>query len=342
MVKKWLAVSAAALVIFTGCSQQKEEAQEHSGKEVEDVGKEVREDSYRSPLTGIVTETESTDRAFAVMVNNHPVARPQSGLDKADVIYEVLAEGKVTRFLAIFESEKPEKVGPVRSARDYFIELAKGYDSLYIAHGYSPEAKELLQSGYIDHLNGIQYDGTLFKRADFRKAPHNSYITYDNIKRGAEENGYHMDEAPAALPFLTKDQAEKLSGEEAGEIMVSYGDPAFDVIYEYDNESQNFHRFNDGEETVDLDSKQSVLIDNIFIVEMGHQTVDKKGRKSIDLTSGGRGYLFQKGMVNEVEWKNVDGRILPFMNGKEAGFLPGKTWINIVPSIDDISFESES
>lgn len=342
MVKKWLAVSAAALVLFSGCTQQKEEVQEHSEKKVEEVGKEVREEAYRYPLTGIGTETESTDRSFAVMVNNHPVARPQSGLDKADVVYEVLAEGEVTRFLAIFESEKPEKVGPVRSARDYFIELAKGYDSLYIAHGYSPDAKEMLQSGYIDHLNGIQYDGTLFKRADFRKAPHNSYITYDNIKKGADENGYKMDQAPAALPFLDKEKAEKLNGQEARDVMVSYGDPAFDVIYEYDDEKQNFHRFSDGEETIDLDTKQPVLINNILIVEMDHQTIDNKGRKAIDLKSGGQGYLIQKGIVNEVEWKNVDGRILPFLNGKEAGFLPGKTWINIVPSMDDISFESES
>ena len=96
------------------------------------------------------------------MVNNHPLARPQSGLNKADIVYEIFAEGNVTRFLAIFQSEQPEKIGPVRSARDYYIELAKGYDSLYIAHGNSPEAKKMLDNGYIDNLNGLYYDGTLF------------------------------------------------------------------------------------------------------------------------------------------------------------------------------------
>ena len=85
-------------------------------------------------------------RAVAVMVNNHPKARPQSGLNKADIVYEILAEGDITRFLAVFQSEKPENIGPVRSARAYYIELAKGLNALYIAHGYSAEAKEMLRT----------------------------------------------------------------------------------------------------------------------------------------------------------------------------------------------------
>ena len=91
-------------------------------------------------MLGVQREVEG--RAVAVMVNNHPAARPQSGLNKADIVYELLAEGDVTRFLAIFQSEQPDNMGPVRSARDYYIELAKGFDSLYIAHGNSPDAEE--------------------------------------------------------------------------------------------------------------------------------------------------------------------------------------------------------
>ncbi len=91
-------------------------------------------------------------RAVAVMINNHPKARPQSGLNKADIVYEILAEGDITRFLAVFQSEKPANIGPIRSARDYYIELAKGFNALYIAHGYSPEAKKMLEQGYVDNL----------------------------------------------------------------------------------------------------------------------------------------------------------------------------------------------
>ncbi|WP_053361450.1 DUF3048 domain-containing protein [Bacillus sp. FJAT-27251] len=338
-MKKWVASLAAVLLLLQGCSQEKDETIEKPGQSDEKADSVKEEEfAFHFPLTGVGTKAEAEQRAVAVIVNNHPKARPQSGLHKADIVYEVLAEGEVTRFLAIYESEQPEKVGPVRSAREYFIELAKGYGSLFVAHGYSPQAKEMLASGYIDELNGIQYDGSLFKRADFRKAPHNSYITFDNIEKGAGQKGYKMDPAPAPLPFRENGQPQ---GKKTEAAMISYGNPAFDVQYEYNQKQGKYHRYSDGEESIDLESKEPVLLDNILIVEMDHKVLDDAGRRSIGLSSGGRGYLLQKGVMNEVQWENVNGRILPFIDGKQAGFVPGKTWINIVPSVEQVAFAAE-
>lgn len=320
--------------MLTGCSKNEETVKEHKEKEVEDVQKEeTPEFSAFYPLTGIGTNNEIDDRAVAVIVNNHPKARPQSGLNKADIVYEVLAEGNVTRFLAIFQSEKPEKIGPVRSAREYYIELAKGYDGLFIAHGYSPDAKEMLDSGDIDHLNGMEYDGTLFKRADFRMAPHNSYITYEAILEGAEKNNYSMKHPPSAIPFLGEDEQAKLDGLPGAKVTVAYlNDSKFTATYEYVSSSGKYKRFSDGEQTIDYESKEPVLMDNVFIVETEHQTIDNAGRRQIDLTSGGKAYLLQKGFLREVQWTNNNGRILPVINGEVGGLVPGKTWINIVPA----------
>ncbi|WP_249685590.1 DUF3048 domain-containing protein, partial [Bacillus velezensis] len=85
-------------------------------------------------------------------------------------IYELLAEGNVTRFLAIYQSELPENIGPVRSARFYFIDMAKGFPALYVAHGYSPEAKTMLDHRIVDHINGMAYDCILFSRSRDRLA----------------------------------------------------------------------------------------------------------------------------------------------------------------------------
>ena len=338
VLKKWLVTSVAAIMMVTGCSQDKEPVEEQPEKQVDEEIVKGTELSFQYPLSGLKTEEEPGDRAVAVVVNNHPKARPQSGLTQADIVYEVLAEGNVTRFLAIFESEHPEKIGPVRSARDYFIELAKGYDSLFIAHGYSPEAKDMLRNGTIDHLNGIQYDGSLFKRVDFRQAPHNSYISYENIEKGAKKSGYLLNKAPEALTFYKEEQLDQITGEETIEASVSYGNSTFDIRYEYDSDAEKYHRFSVGEDTVDLDSGESILLDNVFIVEMDHKVADNQGRKEIDLISGGRGYLLQKGVRTEVEWKNIDGRILPFVNGERVKLVPGKTWINIVPNIGQVTF----
>lgn len=330
MVKKRFIIAFVMIIFILAACGKKEETEDHKERNMEEMEKESM--MYQSPLTGIMSEEEFTGRAYAVTINNHPKARPQSGLHKADIIYELLAEGDITRFLAIFHSEQPDNIGPVRSARDYFIELAKGYNALYIAHGFSPEAKSMLERGVIDNINGMYYDGSLFKRSSSRVAPHNSYITSENVYKGAEKIGYSMDKpAPDSLTFLSEEEIHSLSGEQTEKISISYSSNNR-VTYEYDASSEKYVRYTNGEKTIDLDSNEPVLLDNVFIVETNHSVVDSVGRRNIDLTSGGKGYLLQKGQIRQVEWKNDSGKILPYIDGKVAGFVPGKTWINFVPT----------
>ena len=114
----------------------------------------------------------------------------------------LVAEGNVTRFLALFQSELPEEIGPIRSARDYFVHIAKGLDAFYVAHGYSPDAKQFFKSGYVDNVNGMQYDGTLFRRSTDRKAPHNSYISGENVLAAAEKTNSSMEMSVSAGIFF--------------------------------------------------------------------------------------------------------------------------------------------
>lgn len=324
---------ASFMLLASACSKNDHDTPDKQPEKEKTVVKTT------APLTGVEAEIEKPERAVAVTVNNHPDARPQSGLSQADIVYEALAEGNVTRFLAIFQSEKPENIGPVRSARQYFIDLAKGYDALYIAHGYSPEAKAELKSGKIDNINGIQHDGTLFKRADFRKAPHNSYITFKNIEKGAEDAGYDMDKAPNTLNFLTDEETGSLNGDPAANIKVSYSqNPTFVAEYKYDPQEEKYSRSSGGAETVEYDNDKPVLLDNVIVIEAAHTVKDSEGRRGIDLTSGGKAYVFQKGIMQEAEWKNEDGRILPYQNGEPMKLVPGKTWINIVPEMPIVTF----
>ena len=336
-MNKWVIAAFSVFLLLSGCSQtsQKKEPVKQQKQAVKAEKKSGASDAfpYYYPLTGKGSDTKTDGRAIAVMINNHPKARPQSGLQKADIVYELLAEGDITRFLAVYQSEMPDNFGPIRSARGYFVELAKGLDALYIAHGYSPEAKEMLDSGYVDNLNGMVYDGTLFQRASFRKAPHNSYITYKNILKGAKEKNYSMDKSPPAFTFLSEGESKKIQGDPALSVTVSYfSNNQFKAVYQYDAQLGKYKRFSGGEQTVDLDTKEPVLLDNVFIIEAVHQTVDSVGHRKIDLQSGGNAYLLQKGKVNLVEWKNSNGRIIPVKNGKEVPFVQGKTWVNVVPA----------
>lgn len=339
MNRKRIMAALFSLLLLAGCSDNnnekvvKEETKEESNI-VENNNEEIEEVlPYKAPLSGVGFKEEPSGRAYAVMINNDPKARPQSGLHKADIVYELLAEGNITRFLAIFQSEHAERIGPVRSARDYYINLAKGYDALYVAHGYSPEAKTMLDSGTVDHINGMQYDGSLFKRDKSRVAPHNSYITSENILKGAEKIGYEMSETPSSLEFLSKEDTDNLSGEPVKSVLISYfSSNLFNVHYEYDEDTKKYKRYTNGELTADLDSGEPVLLDNIFIVESRHRIIDDVGRREIDITSGGKAYLIQLGQMKEVEWKSTEGKVLPYLDGQQVGLVAGKTWVNFVPT----------
>ncbi|MGG3450451.1 DUF3048 domain-containing protein [Domibacillus aminovorans] len=307
MKKKWIALAAAS-ILLSGCASSRS------------VNNSERNEI--NPLTGV--ESADTDRrAVAVVISNSTEARPQTGLEDADIVYEMLAEGNITRFLAIYQSEYPEFAGPVRSARDYFVEIAMGYDALFLAHGYSPEAKEMLFDGKVDQLNGIQHDGDVFKRDASRQAPHNSYVYFDKVLDRAKDKDYNMDSSPARLSFLTKNEEESLNGEPASNVVVHTSkNESFDATYEYDKESESYHRTIGGVE---------IKADNIFVIEADHRVVDAAGRLDINLTSGGDAFLIQKGIKNMVKWQNKNGQIVPY---KESGaaLKKGQTWIHVVPA----------
>ena len=129
-----------------------------------------------------------------------------------------------------------------------------------------------------------------------------------------------------------------MSGENANSIMISYfNNPLFDVVYEYNQDKGKYERYSNGEQTKDHDTEDPVLLENILIAETSHRIIDSAGRRDIDLQSGGSAYLIQDGKLREVQWQNVEGRILPYENGKQIPLRKGATWINIIPSSPGLS-----
>ncbi|QUW23639.1 DUF3048 domain-containing protein [Sporosarcina sp. Marseille-Q4063] len=324
-----------AILLVSACS--KDQAQEPDTEPTDPTTKEPTEEPveepvlYKAPFTGVMSEEESLRRPVAVMINNHPLARPQSGLSDADIVYELITEGNVTRLLALFQSELPEQIGPVRSARDYFIHIAKGLDAFYVAHGYSPDALDLLNSGYVDHVNGMRYDGTLFKRSSDRKAPHNSYISNDSIKTAEETTNSSMEiNKMPSLSFHESIESAKI-GDNATSIVVQNGKhPDYTSTYSYNEENGTYDRTVNGIVTIDKTNDEPLALSNVLVFEAEHQTIDNEGRQTIDLELGGKALLFQAGIVKEIEWVNLDGILTPFENGDPANLVPGKTWIHVI------------
>ncbi len=325
----FLVMSVFFLGVFSGCQEKAKTEQKPDAKQTQ----KAIEPKYQYPLTGIESKNRPTDRSVAVMVSNAPEARPQTGLTKADIVFEFYAESNITRFLAIYQSEHPSKVGPVRSAREYFIEIAKGYNSFYVAHGYSPKAKQMLADNYVDNINGMAYDGTLFQRSKDRGAPHNSYITEENILAGAKKVDAPMTATTPDYSFYTEKEAATISGTPTREVTVDYGSNHFSPTYRYDPETKKYTRSVNGIQTEEKDTQEPIELDNVLIVEMQHRNDPEAPElRLIDVKSGGKAYLLQRGQMVPVEWRNVKGKIAPFVNGKETKLVQGKTWVNVIPS----------
>lgn len=337
-MKRWTNVAIiilciGALTMLFGCKKdEKEQGADNKGADSHTSQKDSPS-AHTYPFTGMESDGDIDHRPIAVMVNNHTTAHPHTGVVDADVVFEILAEGDITRFLALFHSDIPKEVGSVRSAREYYFELAQGYDALYVYHGAANFVNDMIVNRNIDHLNGAVYDNDqqLFKRDPARQAPHNSYVLLDEAYDVAEQKGYDITTNVASFDFTDE---TTLEGEDAKKVEVGYNgsNPSHLVSFLYDEQSKTYARSEDGTETKDLTTDEPIEVENILIIETAHNVIDSEGRREIDLTSGGNGYLIQQGIAQTIEWENIDGQLIPTKDGQVVPFVQGKTWVNIIPT----------
>lgn len=315
-----------SLLVVTSCSN-------NDTKEKNDIKEneiDVTKPANRFPFTGIYTDEDVSHRAVAIMVSNQTQARPQSGLHEADIIFEFLTEGNITRYMALYHSEKPEKVGPVRSAREYFFTLADDYGAIYMYQGAANFVNEMIDNRGIEHIQGLYYDndGKVFVREDFRVTPHNSYVIFDGVYDTAEEKGYEITYNYEPLSFL--EEVDEVSGEDANYVKIDYygGRPIME--FAYDSVSKKYTQTMDQDQTRDLETDEPIAVDNLFIIETEHEVIDEQLRRKIDIESGGEGYLLRQGKVEYVQWENQDGYIVAVKDGEVVPFVQGKTWVSVV------------
>ncbi|WP_307396031.1 DUF3048 domain-containing protein [Bacillus horti] len=332
-MKRWWFLGLTMLLLFfvVACSNNEpvdiEAPDEANEEEIEEVEEDV-EAPFTASLTGLGVQQEITDRIIAVMINNQGSARPQSGLDQADMIYEILAEGEITRLVAFFQSQSPDVIGPVRSLRPYLIDLATGFDAVFAHAGGSPEALSRVQTEGLASLDEIYNAGNSFYRVDFRRAPHNLYTSLERLRAGAEGRGFRQEGEIPTLLF--KDTEEEMTGTEATNIRIDYHS-LYHVAYEYDESTQLYTRTVRDEPHIDMETNEVLTTTNLLVIETHHRVLDDVGRRAIDVMSEGKGYLFQRGKMQEVDWKRIDGVIRPLINGREVGLYPGVTWVNVIP-----------
>lgn len=287
---------------------------------------------YYSPLTGLEVKSQAATKlaVTAIMIENSPDARPQSGLKQAGIVYEAIAEGGITRFLALYQQEKPKLIGPVRSLRMYYVDWLAPYNAS-VAHigGSAAALAEVRGGGYrdIDQFFNSQY----YWRTTDRYAPHNVYTSFEKLDALNKSKGY---KTSSFTGFVRKDTPASKKPT-ATKITINISGPLYNTSYAYDKKTNTYIRFLAGVPHNDREKGQ-ISPRVVVAMQVEEQRVLEDGyRESIKTTGSGKATIFQNGVVKNVTWEKK-GRKSPLTfkdkDGKPFQLVRGQTWITAVPN----------
>lgn len=305
--------------------------------------KEPEKIVYYTPLTH--EERDNEDQAkkkiFAVMLDNHDDARPQAQISKADIIYEYRVEGEFTRYMALFQSNFPENVGPVRSARPYFVQTAKEYNAIYAHWGGSVAGLEEVKKRNVVDLDGIALEGVVFHRNKNvgKRAPHNGYISLPELENYLVEKGVDVNDNTASLNFYDKEA--NIEGLDVGEITLNFNN-RYKTSFIYDEASGKYKYIRQGQPVIDEATGQEFDTDNLVVLFQKGVVAGPKGTLKMANIGNGTGLLLQKGKLAPITWEkaNEDARtILKYPDETEVKFYPGRTFFSIVDEEKDAVYQ---
>jgi len=314
-----------SLAVFTGCSGRTDS----QGDSSDIVQKEY---NY---LTGLpfADNADKSARPIAVMINNAKVALPQSGLTNADIIYEAVTEGGITRLMALYSDINViDRVGPVRSARDQFVEMMLPLNAIYVHIGSSASAKRMLNGYSYQDIDGIYLGFLSFafddELAKTKASEHCWFTNTDLIKAGIEKNSIKTkNDFYPAFDFVDNEKdARILDGESANTITFSYSGYA-DVGFVYDAATGKYLKTAFGTPHMDADTNQQLSFDNVFIITTEVGVQEENGILPDFEFESGSGYYFHGGRYEQITWEkgqpenplilyDTDGNVLKVNTGK--------------------------
>ena len=308
----------------------------------------ISEEGENEPVEAVeekqVQIFSGNDRPIAVMIDNHSGAWPQAGLNQAYMVYEIIVEGGETRLMALFKGVDLEKIGPVRSARHYFLDYAMENDAIYVHFGQSPQAESDIKKYSIHDINGIAEDGTTFWRVKDKSAPHNAVTSTQKLLESAKSKNYRTTSTEESVLNYVTDEVNLEEGEVATTITIPHSDLQT-VEYEYDEENKVYVRYARGEEQTDWDTDEPVTAKNIIITFCDNYTLsdkENKGRQGLKNIGTFDGYYITNGRAIKIQCIKNDREektIYQDMNGNEINVNDGNTFVNICPTDAEVEIE---
>ncbi len=302
---------------------------------------------YYSRLSGVEASKDAVNRpATCVMIENSPAARPQSGINEAGIVYEAIAEGGITRFMAIFQDTAPNYIGPVRSVRMTYAELAKPYHCSIAHVGGSDNALRLIRNNSEFRDIDQFYNDKAYWRIRTRQSPHNVYTRFSMLDELNFNKGYRSSDFKG-LARVKPDTTPEKPTTAANKITIPMSAPLYNPVYTYDANTNKYLRsyVQGGAHYAADESGNKTQIAPDVVVAMSVNSVARKGEEQYaDYTTTGKGdaHIFQNGGVISAQWERTDANAeLKFIDtsGSEIQLNRGQTWITLYPSNNKVTWE---
>ena len=309
---------------------------------------EVKEKVTEEPIKKLkIVDEDSKTRPIAVMINNNHVAWPHAGLNDAYLAYEILAEGGITRIMALFKDKDTEKIGSVRSARPYYLDYALENDAIYVHYGWSDKAKSDISSLGVDNINGLTASSVFWRDSSLNKATeHTVFTSMKKINEYSKEHGYDRDTDKDLLLNYSVDEIDLSKREDAIKADTVFMKYSYytTTSYEYDSEKKVYKRYMSDTPHVDAVTGDQYTFKNIIITPIETHTYDSYGRLELDNIGSGEGYFITLGYAIPITWSK-DSRssqtVYKNMDGEEIKVNDGSTFIQITPPSEDIKIEGK-
>lgn len=317
---------------------------------------EHKEEKKEEPKVVKIINEESKTRPFAVMIDNHEGALSQAGVNDAQVIYEIVVEGGISRLLAIFKDVDVKEIGPVRSARHYFLDYAKEYDAILAHEGYSPRAASEIRSRNID---SVVYTQGLWHRVSSRNAPHNAMTSTKRIKDAANKRKYALTTNTKWPLKYSPENVELNNSFVADEIKTKISNYT-DIVYKYNKETEKYEKYEHKMALKDSNTNKPMAATNLIFLYADNFSLigfgAGHGRQEFDTTQEMKGYYITKGKAikitaskstrdSKTKYYDEDNNEIVFNDGNTfITFIPKRNNINIIdktPKVEENKVEAE-
>lgn len=287
------------------------------------------------PFSGAKATSRATlaRRPLSVKIENSPASRPQTGLNSADVVYETISEGGITRFNCIFHSNIPPRIGPVRSARLSDLWVVPQYDALFFFSGASTSTNSRIRDAQLPNLSQDAGVSAPYSRSSSRAAPHNLYLDTSKAYPAAKAKGYKVTANPVPLQYLKRSKEATVP---ITEIRIPFSQ-ANTVVWSYDKGSGTYLRENNGSKHLDEATGKQVSANNVVVIWADYEPVsrDKAGSTTyqIQLAGKGRVSIFHDGARYDGTWlaqRHIPPRFTD-SKGRPIKLAVGRTWFQVIP-----------